>query len=161
MLEIRPTDEKDLSTLSGIYVEAYNPLNIGEEWTDQTALRMLKHFYEVQPDLFFTAEEDGEIIGCIVALIKPFWDGYHLTDGELFLSPQHQKKGVGKKLIQHMFIAALEKYQAVSWDTFTHNIHEHPLKWYKSLGFEEIHEWTMISGNIKDVLEKIEEVDKI
>jgi len=66
-----------------------------------------------------------------------------------------KKKGIGKKLIRHLFQEAQEKYKAISWDTFTHVVHEHPLKWYKKMGFEVIKEWAMITGNIKEVLENL------
>lgn len=156
MLHIRLTEQDDLAYLGVIYTKAYNSLNIGENWTDQTATTLLQHFYKDQPDLFFTAEEDGAIVGGIVSLLKPWWDGYHLTDGELFVDPNHQGKGVGVQLIKHMFTVGSEKYQVVSWDTFTHRVYEHPLKWYKKLGFEEINHWVMITGNVKDVLSNIE-----
>jgi GNAT superfamily N-acetyltransferase len=82
--------------------------------------------------------------------------GWNLTDGELFVSPNHQGKGIGTKLIEHMFSVAQEKHKAISWDTFTHRVYEHPLKWYKSLGFEEISHWVMITGDIKKILENID-----
>ena len=155
MLHIRSTTEEDLSFLASIYTQAYNTLNIGEKWIDESSLELLKHLYRDQPDLFFTAEDEETVVGGIVSLVKPWWDGFHLTDGELFVSPSQQGKGVGTKLIQCMFTVAQEKYNAVSWDTFTHRVYEHPLKWYKSLGFEEISQWVMITGNVEQVLENI------
>lgn len=155
MVKIRSVSKQDLPQLSKIYTEAYNIIKIGEHWNEPTALKLLNHLYKEQPDLFFVAEEDGILCGGIVSLVKPWWDGNHITDGELFVAPHQQGKGIGKRLIQHMFIAAQEQYQTISWDTFTHRVHEHPLTWYKSLGFEEITDWVMITGNIKKVLEKI------
>jgi GNAT superfamily N-acetyltransferase len=152
---IRDTKPTDLSILAPIYVEAYNPLEIGENWDTPSALKLLEHLYHIQPDMFFTLEEDNQIIGAISALIKPWWDGHHITDGELFIHPDYQRKGYGKQLVKHMFTKSKEKYNAVSWDTFTHVVHEHPLKWYQNMGFEVINEWQMITGNIDEVLEKI------
>ena len=57
--------------------------------------------------------------------------------------------------MEKLFTEAKEKYDAVSWDTFNHRVYEHPLKWYKSLGFKEIEQWVMISGDIDLVLNNL------
>jgi ribosomal protein S18 acetylase RimI-like enzyme len=155
-MNIRPARKEDIKKLAPIYVEAYNSINIGENWDSKSAEKLLLHLYNDQPDLTFVAEIDGEIVGGINAIIKPWWDGNHITDGEIFVHPKYQGRGIGKKLIQILFKEAKEKYQAVSWDTFTHIVHEHPLKWYKGMGFEEIKEWTMIEGDINKVLSNLE-----
>lgn len=152
---IRIGTESDLNELSKIFTIAYNSLNIGENWTDEKAFVLLKHLMNSQPDLFFVVEEDNKIIGAITAEIKPWWDGIHLVEGELFIHPDAQKKGIGKQLVKKLFEEAKKKYNAVSWDTFTHRVYEHPLKWYKSMGFTEIKEWVMISGDIKKVLDNL------
>ena len=155
MISIRTATKDDLRNLGIIYKEAYNVISIGENWTDETAYKLLKHFYAKQPDLFFVAEVDGKIVGGIVSLLKPWWDGNHLTDGEIFVSPAFQGKGIGIQLIKHMFTEGLQKYQAISWDTFTHRVYEYPLKWYKQIGFQEINKWVMITGDIKEVLKRL------
>ena len=134
MVKIRHAKLEDIKKLAPIYVKAYVSLDIGEYWDEKSAYQLLKHLFEAQPDLTFVVENNGEIIGAVNALIKPWWDGYHIVDGEIFIHPDHQKKGLGKKLIKHLFEQAKKKYNAVSWDTVTHVVHEHPLKWYKSIG---------------------------
>ncbi len=155
MIIIRLVKEEELSIIASILKRAYNSLNIGESWSDKESLNLIKWFYTNQSDLFFVAEDKNKIVGGIVALIKPWWDGNHLTDGEIFVDPDNQKKGIGKELIRSLFKTAKDKYQAVSWDTFTHIINEHPLSWYKKLGFEEIKHWQMITGDINKVLAKL------
>lgn len=155
MIQIRPVSPADLPKLAVIYKNAYNSIKIGEKWDDESAAKLLHHFYTQQSDLFFVAELDGKIVGGIVSLVKPWWDGVHLTDGELFVDPNIQGKGIGTQLVKSMFEAAVSKYNTISWDTFTHRVYEHPLKWYKKMGFSEIKEWVMITGNIKNVLANI------
>lgn len=154
-LIIRETRKEDLSALATIYTSVYNGLNIGENWTDEKAKVLLQDFLDQQADLFFTAIDGDKVVGGIVALVKPWWDGNHLTDGEIFVDSNYQKQGVGRRLIKKLFEKGLGKYQAVSWDTFTHRVYEHPLKWYKSIGFEEIKQWVMITGDIKEVLKRL------
>jgi len=154
-MQIKLTQAEELKILASIYTDAYNSLNIGEQWDNESALKLLEHLFKEQSDLFFTAWEENTIVGGIVSLTKPWWDGIHLVDGELFVSPPHQGKGIGTMLVEHMFEKASLTYNAISWDTFTHRVYEHPLKWYKSLGFEEISQWVMITGDIKKVLETL------
>ncbi len=122
MTKIRRANPGDLDKLAEIYTKSYNSLDIGENWDEKSAKKLLKHLFNDQEDLFFVVEERGKPVGAIVGLIKPWWDGNHITDGELFVHPDHQKKGLGKKLVKKLFEEALDKYNAVSWDTFTHVI---------------------------------------
>lgn len=161
MISIDLISKHDLSELAPIYRESYNSLNIGEKWNDLSSEDLLTHLYNAQSDLFFIARDDAKIIGAIVALIKPWWDGNHMTDGELFVDPKYQGKGVGKLLIKRLFEAGKSKYGALVWDTFTHQIYEHPLSWYKKMGFEEIKEWVMISGNVDVVLAKLAQEERV
>lgn len=155
MITLRLANTEDLIKLAEIYCIAYNSLNIGENWDDKSALKLLQHFYKEQADLFFVAEEKGKIVGGVVALLKPWWDGNRLTDGEIFVHPNSQGKGIGTQLIKRLFSEALKKYNAISWDTHTHKIYKNPLRWYKNMGFKEIENWIMITGNIKEILKKL------
>jgi len=157
MINLRLATKKDLKILSEIYIIAYNSINIGENWTFKSAYKLIEFLYEDQPDLFFVAEEKDKVVGGIVATVRPWWDGNHLIDGEIFVHPSYQKKGIGVKLIEHLFTAAKEKYNVVSWDTYAHKVYKEPLAWYKSLGFEEIKKWAMITGNVNKVLKIVRE----
>lgn len=152
MIEARLAQQCEMAILAPIYTKAYNSLNIGEQWDDASAHALLDHLFVAQPDLFFVATAGSEIVGAICAITKPWWDGVHLTDGELFVDPSCQGKGVGKILVKTLFQEAKKSYGAVVWDTFTHRVYEHPLSWYKKLGFSEVKEWVMISGDIDNVL---------
>jgi len=58
-------------------------------------------------------------MGGFVAGIKPWWDGNHLVDGEIFIHPKFQKKGFGKLLSKYMYETAIKKYNVVSFNTIT------------------------------------------
>src|SRR5436190_6325126 len=123
MLSIRLATKEDLQILSEIYTHAYYSLNIVENWTSQSAYQLITYLFHDQPDLFFVAIIDNKVIGAITATVKPWWDGNHLVDGEIFINPDYQKKGIGVKLIKKLFTTAKEKYKVISWDTFTHTIY--------------------------------------
>jgi L-amino acid N-acyltransferase YncA len=157
---IRLAQKEDLPGLADVYTLSYNAADISEHWTPDAALKLLEYLYKDQPDLFFVAEADHVVIGAIVATVRPWLDGNHLIEGELFLHPEHQHHGLGVTLVKRLFTTAKEQYNVVAWDTYTHIVHKHPLTWYKKLGFEEIKEWTMITGNVDRVLDTISKLEK-
>ena len=147
--------KSDLKKLSEIYATVYREFDVGEKRTPKKAYVLLEYWLQRQPDLAFVAESDGKIAGGFVAGIKPWWDGNHLVDGEIFVHPEFQRKGIGGLLSMAMFRKAMKKYSARTWDTYTFK-KKYPLKWYKSLGFKEISEWTMISGDLRKASKKLE-----
>lgn len=155
-IKIRKIKKEDLKKLAKIYSITYsNPdYDIGEKWDNKTAYKMLKNIFEKQPDLAFLAEDNKKIIGGFLVSVKPWWDGNHLVDGEIFIHPKYQKTGIGTNLSKTMFNYAKKKYKVIKWDTFTFK-DQYPLKWYKSLGFTEIKEWVMISADINEVINKL------
>lgn len=154
-LKIRDITRRDLDKLSEIYAETYKVFDVGEEWTKESSYNLLDYWLKRQPDLCFLAEYNERVVGAFVAGIKPWWDGNHLVDGEIFIHPDCQNKGIGRTLSQYMYETAIDKYQAVKFDTYTFKMTKFPLSWYKSQGFKEIDEWTMISVSLKEVLKNL------
>ena len=144
--------QEDLKPLANVYCRAYAEMNVGEGWDRKSAHRLIAYWFNRQPDLSFTAEYERKIAGAFLAGIKPWWDGNHLVDGEIFVDPAFQGRGIGRELSRRMYQAALNKYDAKYFDAITFKTREFPLKWYKSLGFKEIENWTIISGDIKKAL---------
>ncbi|MBI4150275.1 GNAT family N-acetyltransferase, partial [Candidatus Woesearchaeota archaeon] len=102
------------------------------------------------------AELSGRLVGAFVAGIKPWHDGNHLTDGELFVDPDYQKQGIGSLLSIAMCQKALRKYHATRFDAITFSDRDFPLTWYRDQGFKEVRNWTIISGDIKEVLHHLQ-----
>ncbi len=152
MLNIRSMKKEDLATLGEVFTAVYTAFDIGERWEKDSATRLIEYWFRKQPDLAFVAEYNGQIVGAFLSAIKPWWDGNHLFDGEVFVHPDFQNKKIGGALLKRMLIESVEKYDAKVFDAFTFNGTEYPLKWYKKIGFHEVKEWTMFSGNIQEVL---------
>jgi GNAT superfamily N-acetyltransferase len=102
--------------------------------------------------LVFIAECDKDLAGAAMVGARPWWDGNHLFDGEFFVDPAHQRKGIAKKLLRQLIETANQKYAPVFWDTWTFRSEEFPLGWYKRVGFKEIEEWIMIRADVKKLL---------
>jgi len=154
-LKIRLAKKEDLNNLAKIYKKAYSALQINEKWTTKKAKKLLTYWIEKQPDLFFVAENENKLVGAFVSGIKPWWDGNHLFDGEIFVDPKYQKEGIGTQLLITLFTKAIKKYNANTFEASTFSNIKFPLKWYNSIGIKSNKELIFISGNLKKVLKKI------
>jgi len=155
-LSIRLVKEEDLDDLAKLYLKVYTHFDVREKWDFDSAYKLVSYWFKRQPDLCFLSELKGKIVGGFVAGIKPWCDGNHLVDGEMFVDPDYQKKGIGSELSKVMYRTALEKYDAKIFDAITFSKKEHPLKWYKRQGFREVKEWTIISGDLREILENLD-----
>lgn len=149
-----------LEKLIPVYIDAYSNFDSNEKWDSDTTRAYLTYNHDLQPDLSLVALIDGKVVGAFFASVKPWWDGARLIDGEIFVDPTYQNKGIGKKLIRQMFLNAKEKHGVYCWDTFTFK-QNHQLDFYKNMGFEEISDWTMITGDIDTVLSNLEKTLKL
>ncbi|MEA2715218.1 MAG: Acetyltransferase domain [Candidatus Parcubacteria bacterium] len=149
-VRIRNVTGLDIAHLAGVYVAVYEDFDVGERWTHESAQALIRYSFERQPDLAFVASvpDAAGIVGGSFAGIKPWWDGNHLVDGELFVHPDYQRLGIGSTLLAHMFSQAMTRHNAVVVEGCTFRKSGHPLTWYKSLGFGEVKEWTMIRGDL-------------
>ncbi len=154
-LKIRLIRDKDLQELANVYTKVYKNIDVGEKWTSRAAYKLLSYWFDRQPDLAFVAEWDGKLVGAFVSAVKPWWDGNHLSDGELFVDPKYQQRNIGTELSKKLYAKALKKYNVTRLDAFTFKLKKFPLSWYKSQGFEEVKEWAIISGNLRKIKKKI------
>ncbi len=154
-INIRQMQKRDLQQLAEVYTLVYQKFDIGEKWTIETSKKLLSYWFDKQPDLAFVAEYESKVVGAFVSRIKPWWDGNHISDGEIFVHPDYQKKGIATKLSIALYEKALKKYDVVSFDAFTFKKTKFPLRWYLSQGFVQNEDWTIISGNIKSILSKL------
>ncbi|MCD6229906.1 MAG: GNAT family N-acetyltransferase [Candidatus Diapherotrites archaeon] len=145
-ISLRPVQKSDLQCLAEIYVEVYTVFDVGERWSVDTAKTFLSYLLERQPSIAFVAECGGVVVGAFFAAIKPWWNGNHLFDGEIFVHPDFQKRGIGTELSEKLYLIALEKYDVVSFDKITFKKTEFPLSWYKDQGFEVNDDWALISA---------------
>ncbi len=156
-LTIRPMREEDLNEVAVLYVDVYGKVDIGEKWDKKSAYKLMKYWLSRQGDLAIVAVYGKKIIGGFVAGIKPWWDGNHLVDGEIFVDYDYHKLGIGIKLSKAMYKTALDKYDITNIDLVTFGKNGFPLSWYESLGFKIDDQLIMISGKPKSVIKKLGE----
>lgn len=158
MITFKEVKEKDLSILASLYSVIYLNIKMGETWTYPTALSYMQYFYHYQPDLFICAYDDDIPIAAIMSTLKPYYDGLHLTETELFVSEDYRGQSIGKKLLEMHFELAIAKYDASHIDAITYiNNPDSPLDWYKKIGLEPNPNLVVLNGNLEDCLKKIRE----
>lgn len=152
-MQIIPTTEDQLDELGAVYLRALAD-NPDEHWQLAQARALLADWWHRQSDLFMSARnEHGVLVGGFVVGVRPWWDGNHLVDGELFVDPQFQQEGVAKQLILAVLEKAKKRYAPLlNWDTYTFRNEGFPLNWYRRLGFTEIEEWVMIRADVDAVV---------
>lgn len=149
-------EEQDLKLLAEEYAKYYNNSVLDEKWTPETATKLFQYFYNQAQDLFFVAYDGERPIGVIMTLLKPWWDGNHLEDSELFICEDYRHKGIAKKLIKTLFEYAINKYDATTLEAHTYEDENgFPYCWYQRLGFDTIDDWKIINGDIKEIVKKL------
>jgi len=156
-LIIRQMKEEDLDEIAILYTDIYDKVDIGEKRTKETSYLLMKYWLSKQKDLCFVAIINDKIVGGFVAGIKPWWDGNHLIDGEIFVDYKYHKHKIGTKLSKVIYETALDKYEITSIDLVTFSKNGFPLSRYEKLGFEKTKQLVMINGNPKEVLNKLVE----
>ena len=154
-ISIRPIKKEEISVVASIYAEAFNKADIGEKWIQEKAEEFMNWWFDNQSDLFFVAIHKNQLIGGIVAGIKPWCNGKNLTDSELFVHPDFQRQGVGKKLVKTLLKEAIRKYKIVEFEGLADKGHEFPLNWYRKLGIKETN-LVHIAGKTKEILKSLD-----
>ncbi|MBM3234239.1 GNAT family N-acetyltransferase [Candidatus Pacearchaeota archaeon] len=154
-MKIRKAKNNDLKQIVEAYKKAFVKLGVGEKWTDNSAQKLMQYWLKRQPDLFFVAEINNKIVGGFVAGIKPWWNGNHLVEGELFVHPNYQNLGIGTKLSKIMYQTAIKKYKIINVQGATFKNKKFPLIWHKSKGFSENKNWILIEANPRILLRSL------
>jgi len=155
--KIRKATVEDVSELAKTYIAAFKPVDPSENWTEERAAALISFFIERQSDLAFVAELNSRIVGAIFGLAKPWWDGVHLVETELFVAPEAQRKGVGAALFRHYLHNAKNLYSAKIMESITFKELAFPSSWYAELGFREKEEWKVLLGEVEALFKKLGE----
>jgi len=147
---IQKTKKEDINRLAQIYKRAYDRSGFGENWNVQKATSLLRFYQEQKNFVGVTAVADNKIVGAFFSYVKPWHDGNHLGEGELFVDPAYQNKKIGTKLFMEMMKIAKKKrcviHELVAYDRIA--------RWYKKIGLKNSGLKHM-TGNIGEILKKV------
>ncbi len=153
--KIRQMKKADLTEVALLYKDVYDKVDIGENWDESSAYELMSYWFTKQPDMCFVATVDDVIVGGFVAGIKPWWDGNHLVDGELFVDFNYQRQKIGNHLLQACIDKALEKYKITNLDAVTFSKNGFPLSLYKKMGFKIERSLILINADPETVLKNL------
>jgi len=156
-LVIRTMREDDLNEVAILYSKTFNTACPDEKWDNKSSYELIKNCLTLQADLCLIGTINEKIVGGFLAKIKPWWDGNHLFDAEVFVDQDYKNKKIGSTLSKAVYKMALDKYKITSIDLITYSDDGFPLLWYQKLGFELEKKPIMITGNPEDILKKLDE----
>lgn len=112
MLVIRNEKDADRKTVEEITRRAFYNLYI-PGCVEHYLVHIMREHEDFIPELDLVAELDGQVIGNIMFTKARLVDEQGrekniLTFGPLCVAPEHQRKGVGKRLMEHAFRRAAE-----------------------------------------------------
>ncbi len=149
-VEIRNTEKEEIKKLAKIHCETYAIARPQRGWTIKKSTDFISWYYELEPDLMFTALKDKKIVGCIIGVVEPSSDGEILMLKDMFVSSSCQNQSIGSKLLYRLIQEAQVKYkvQQVVASTYE-NKDGYPFKWYEKLGFTRSTDDFLITREIK------------
>ena len=100
---IREYQYEDLNHCVELLIETLNCEPWKENWTAETATRLLSELVEYSNFIGFVAlDDDNAIVAAIFARKKTWWTNDEVFIEEFFVKPSMQNKGYGKRLLNYL-----------------------------------------------------------
>ncbi len=97
---IKKLQFSDLKECARLYVKVFNGEPWNDHWTSKTALSRLKDIYDSPRFYGIKIVHDKRIAGVILGNIESWYVDYHYQLKEIYVDPDFQSKGMGRKLIK-------------------------------------------------------------
>jgi len=147
-LIIRGVQPKDLVALADIYVKVYTAFDVGETWTQKSALQMLKDLDTRDHSVSVLAEVDGKIVGGAFADSKS-WEGKRVMEAkEIFVDPEYQQRGIGTELAKERLHRAEVWHGVTEAELVTFADKGHARSWHESMGYKPTEGLQMMHGKV-------------
>ena len=130
---IREIRRSDTPACASILCSVYNNDLWQNRWEQATAMEYLSDIFNTPKFLGYVIEEDGVILGGLLAREKVWWSGSEVFVEEFFVKRSHQGRGYGAMLIKRV-----EQYvqeNSLAGITLSTNRYAPARQFYKKLGF--------------------------
>ncbi|WP_165021953.1 GNAT family N-acetyltransferase [Dysgonomonas sp. ZJ279] len=132
-----------LKDCAEVLVKAYNSEPWNDNWTKEKALEKLECFYNSPRFIGLMVWEEDSLVGCCIGNIEPYYMGDYYYVKEMFVSPEYQNKGIGRKLMESIK-KELNEINIKTIILFTGKDF-FPYRFYLKSGFSEMEEMRMMS----------------
>ncbi|HMG84032.1 MAG TPA: GNAT family N-acetyltransferase [Ferruginibacter sp.] len=99
---MRPFITNDLEDCAKLLMQAYKSPPWRHNWTVEQATKYLTEYAASKQFIGFVLVDKEKIMGAIFAHSKTWWTNEQLIIDELFISPDAQKSGYGRFLLENM-----------------------------------------------------------
>ena len=157
MIVIGLAQKNDLPQCANILREIYNNNVLSEGWTIESSNAICEFYFRLNPDLFFVAKNEDEVVGFTFSYIKPWADGNQLMVEELSVKENYRQKKIASKLLKTLVKSAKQKYNITCVNGTTYNgENKMPYSWYERIGFKKVEDLFLIESNPDDIIKSIQ-----
>lgn len=108
-MTIVPITPENLDNCIPIFLKSYNLPPWNYHWTHEKAKQYLSEYLDCKHFIGFVLYDQDQAVGAVLGHRKTWWTNQQLMIDELFISPEKQKMGYGKKLLELVDQYAKEK----------------------------------------------------
>ncbi len=132
-MTIKPITADDIEECARMYLRAYNQPPWNYNFTYEKAVKYLAEYFERKRFTGFVLMEGSQVAGALFGHAKTWWTNDLLYVDEFFISPDKQRLGYGKLLLDHTEkYARAQGYEVVALLT---SKYMPAMKFYKSIDF--------------------------
>ena len=156
MVKIKLAEKNDLSQCAEILRDIYNNNVLSEGWTIESSNAICEFYFKLNPDLFFVAKNQDEVVGFTFSYIRPWADGNQLMAEELSVKESHRNQKIASKLLKTLVETAKQKYNITCVNGTTYNgENKMPFSWYRRIGFKKVEDLFLIESNPDEIINKL------
>jgi len=141
---LRPQESTDVLALGALYWNSYPrgaaAIDLEDAVEEMEGVFAGEYGTPVEAASLVVVDEDGLLIGCVQTVTSPPWEGIPAVPFviELFVHPDHRRRGLGTLLL----LAVGQACQEQGWQSLALNVQEETsaeaVHLYRRLGFTEI-----------------------
>lgn len=98
-MAITPLTTQNLDECVNVFMKSYNAPPWNYHWNLENAKQYLSEYLDCKTFVGFVFCDEGEVVGAILGHNKTWWTGKQFMIDEFFISPERQRMGYGKKLL--------------------------------------------------------------
>jgi aminoglycoside 6'-N-acetyltransferase I len=95
-----PITTENLDDCIVVFLKSYNQPPWNYHWTYEKAKQYLSEYLECKQFIGFALYDQNQAVGAIFGHKKTWWTNQQLMIDEFFISPEMQRMGYGKKLLE-------------------------------------------------------------